>query len=50
MEAPGHVVLEEVVELEGRDALSTSTEGHSEGTLCRSLSALFAGELGEALT
>ena len=43
------MVLEEVVELSGRGALSASTGGHSVGTLCRSLSALSAGELGEAL-
>jgi hypothetical protein len=46
--APGHVVLEEVVELYGCDVPSASVGGRSEGTLCRSLSALSEGELEEA--
>ena len=36
--APGHVVLEEVVELRDHDVLSTSSEGRSVETLCRYLS------------
>jgi hypothetical protein len=47
--APGHVVLEEVVELGDHGALSTSGEGRSAGTLCQHLSTPSKCELEEAL-
>ena len=46
--APGHVVLEEEVELEDHDALSTSGGGRSVGIPCQRLSTLSEGELEEA--
>ena len=47
--APGHVVLEEVLELEGHGVLSTSGGGHSVETQCLSLSTPSRYELEEGL-
>jgi len=47
--APGHVVLEEEVELGDHGALSTSSEGRSVETQCWYLSTPSGYELEEAL-
>ena len=47
--APGHMVLEEVLELKDHGVLSTSGGGHSEETLCLSLSTPSRYELEEGL-